>query len=116
MEKRHLEIANKSDFLKLLDAISKINDSGVILDIKEDKISSLVSSIDSTLILCSEYKANLGFENTINVPDVKKLRNVLDTVDEMIKHGIFDLSDRDCVDAILQKIYINLNQQIHIHL
>ena len=37
MEKRHLEIANKSDFLKLLDAISKINDSGVILDIKEVK-------------------------------------------------------------------------------
>ncbi len=49
MEKRQLEVANKAEFLKLLDAISKINDSGVIFDIKDDKITSLVSSIDSTL-------------------------------------------------------------------
>mgnify|MGYP003134288956 FL=1 len=82
MEKRQLEVANKAEFLKLLDAISKINDSGVILDIKEDSVSSLVASIDSTLILCSEYKANLGFTDTINVPDVKKLRNVLDTIED----------------------------------
>tara|TARA_R100001129_G_scaffold47064_1_gene31962 strand:- start:1023 stop:1748 length:726 start_codon:yes stop_codon:yes gene_type:complete len=82
MEKRQLEVVNKSEFLKLLDAISKINDSGVILDIKEDRISSLVSSIDNTLILCSEYKADLGFKDTINVPDVKKLRNVLDTIED----------------------------------
>ena len=82
MEKRQLEVANKAEFLKLLDAISKINDSGVILDIEESKISSLVSSIDNTLILCSEYKADLGFKDTINVPDVKKLRNVLDTIED----------------------------------
>ena len=82
MEKRQLEIAKKAEFLKLLDAISKINDSGVILDLQEDKITSLVSSIDSTLILCSEYKTNLGFVDTINIPDVKKLRNVLDTIED----------------------------------
>jgi len=82
MEKRQLEIANKGEFLKLLDAISKINDSGVILDLKTDKITSLVSSIDSTLILHSEYKTNLEFEDTLNVPDVKKLRNVLDTIED----------------------------------
>ena len=82
MEKRQLEVANKAEFLKLLDAISKINDSGVILDIKEDSISSLVASIDSTLILCSEYKTSSVFEDTINVPDVKKLRNVLDTIED----------------------------------
>ena len=82
MEKRQLEIANKGEFLKLLDAISKINDSGVILDLKKDKITSLVSSIDSTLILHSEYKTNLEFEDTLNVPDVKKLRNVLDTIED----------------------------------
>ena len=35
MEKRQLEVANKAEFLKLLDAISKINDSGVILDLQE---------------------------------------------------------------------------------
>ena len=82
MEKRQLEVANKAEFLKLLDAISKINDSGVILDLQEDKITSLVSSIDSTLILCSEYKTDIGYSSTINIPDVKKLRNVLDTIED----------------------------------
>tara|TARA_R110002012_G_scaffold114093_1_gene260667 strand:+ start:222 stop:944 length:723 start_codon:yes stop_codon:yes gene_type:complete len=77
-----LKVENKSEFLKFLDAISKINDSGVILDIKEDKITSLVSSIDSTLILHSELKADIGFTNTLNIPDVKKLRNVLDTIEQ----------------------------------
>ena len=78
---RQLKVTNKSEFLKFLDAISKINDSGVILDIKEDKITSLVSSIDSTLILYSEYQTKSGFKDTLNVPDVKKLRNVLDTIE-----------------------------------
>ena len=82
MEKRQLEVANKAEFLKLLDAISKINDSGVILDLQENKITSLVSSIDNTLILCSEYKTELGFNSSLNVPDVKKLRNVLDTIED----------------------------------
>ena len=82
MEKRQLKVANKAEFLKLLDAISKINDSGVILDLQEDKITSLVSSIDSTLILCSEYKTKLDFNSSLNVPDVKKLRNVLDTIED----------------------------------
>ena len=77
-----LRVENKSEFLKFLDAISKINDSGVIFDIKEDKITSLVSSIDSTLILYSELNTAVGFENTLNVPDVKKLRNVLDTIED----------------------------------
>jgi hypothetical protein len=79
-----LKVENKSEFLKFLDAISKINDSGVIFDIKEDKITSLVSSIDSTLILYSELNTAVGFENTLNVPDVKKLRNVLDTIEDNI--------------------------------
>ena len=78
---RQLKVENKSEFLRFLDAISKINDSGVILDIKEDKITSLVSSIDSTLILYSEYQTKSGFKDTLNVPDVKKLRNVLDTIE-----------------------------------
>jgi hypothetical protein len=82
MEKRQLEVVNKAEFLKLLDAISKINDSGVILDLQEDKITSLVSSIDNTLILCSEYKTELGFNSSLNIPDVKKLRNVLDTIED----------------------------------
>ena len=69
-----LRLTNKSEFLKFLDAISKINDQGVILDIENERVSSLVSSLDSTLILCSEYNTNLSFEDKINVPDVKKIK------------------------------------------
>ena len=81
MEKQ-LKVTNKSEFLKFLDAVSKINDRGVILDVKKDKISSLVSSLDSTLILHAQYKAESLFEDTLNIPDVKKLRYVLDTVED----------------------------------
>ena len=33
---RKLKLTNKGEFLKFLDAISKINDQGVILDIKDN--------------------------------------------------------------------------------
>ena len=42
----------------------------------------MVSSLDSTLILHSEYKSNFQFNTTLNIPDVKKLRHVLDTIEE----------------------------------
>ena len=58
---RQLKVENKSEYLRFLDAISKINDTGVIFDIKNNKISSLVSSIDSTLILYSEYLSKSSF-------------------------------------------------------
>tara|TARA_R110002094_G_scaffold14191_2_gene25113 strand:+ start:140 stop:862 length:723 start_codon:yes stop_codon:yes gene_type:complete len=76
-----LKVTNKSEFLKFLDAVSKINDRGVIFDIKKEKVSSLVSSVDNTLILYSEYVTDLGFEDKLNVPDVKKLRHVIDTIE-----------------------------------
>ena len=76
-----LKLTNKSEFLKFLDAISKINDQGVILDIKDQKILALVSSIDSTLILHTELEGIEGAENTLNIPDVKKLKHVLDTIE-----------------------------------
>tara|TARA_R100001163_G_C5060248_1_gene197042 strand:- start:836 stop:1558 length:723 start_codon:yes stop_codon:yes gene_type:complete len=79
---RALRIKSKSEYLKYLDTISKINDTGVIFEIKDDKLVSLVSSLDSTLILHSEYKSNFNFNTTLNIPDVKKLRHVLDTIEE----------------------------------
>ena len=68
-----LKLKNKGEYLKFLDAVSRINDTGVILDIKENELSSLVSSLDSTLILHGVYKSNFEFEDTLNIPDVKKL-------------------------------------------
>ena len=82
MEKRQLEVANKAEFLKLLDAISKINDQGVILDIKDKQISALVSSLDSTLILHTNFDIDCDIETVLNIPDVKKLKHVLDTIEK----------------------------------
>ena len=81
-----LKLRNKGEYLKFLDALSKINDAGVILDVKEDKLTSLVSSLDSTLILHGVYKSDFEFEDTLNIPDVKKLRYVLDTIEEESIH------------------------------
>ena len=79
---RTLKVKSKSEYLKYLDTVSKINDTGIIFDVKDDKLVSLVSSLDSTLILHSEYKSDFKFNTTLNIPDVKKLRHVLDTIEE----------------------------------
>ena len=76
-----LKLKSKGEYLKFLDAVSKINDTGVILDIEKSKLSTLVSSLDSTLILHGTYKSSFEFEDSLNVPDVKKLRHVLDTIE-----------------------------------
>ena len=78
MEKKLL-IKNPDEFLKFLDCNSKISDSS-ILEVTSDKISSLASSADNTLILHSEYTANTGFNDTLNIPDLKKLYRVIDTI------------------------------------
>tara|TARA_R110000787_G_scaffold56579_1_gene129899 strand:+ start:223 stop:942 length:720 start_codon:yes stop_codon:yes gene_type:complete len=78
MEKK-LQIKNPDEFLKFLDCNSKISDSS-ILEVTSDKISSLASSADNTLILQSEYTADTGFNDTLNIPDLKKLYRVIDTI------------------------------------
>jgi membrane protease subunit (stomatin/prohibitin family) len=77
-----LKLTNKNEFLKFLDAVSKVNDQGVILDIKDKKISALVSSLDSTLILHTNFEIDNDLETTLNIPDVKKLKHVLDTIEK----------------------------------
>ena len=78
MEKKLL-INNPDEFLKFLDCNSKISDSS-ILEVASDKISSLASSADNTLILHSEYTADTGVDDTLNIPDLKKLYRVIDTI------------------------------------
>jgi len=77
---KELKIPKKGEFLTFLDTVSKISDSG-IFNVEEDKLTSLVSSIDNTLILYSEYTTPSSFEDTLNVPDIKKLSRVLDTLE-----------------------------------
>jgi len=78
---RVLKITNRSEFLRYLDSVSKINDSA-IFEIKPEGISCLVSSADSTLVLFSEYALASEFTTTINVPDIKKLFRVVETINE----------------------------------
>ena len=75
-----LKIPNKLQFSQYLDCVSKINDSA-IFDITPNGISCLVSSIDNTLILSTEFKAPQDITAVINVPDLKKLYRVVDTID-----------------------------------
>ena len=77
--KKELKLLKKGEFLTFLDTVSKISDSA-IFNVKEDKLTSLVSSIDNTLILYCEYIIPSGFEDTLSIPDVKKLSRVLDTL------------------------------------
>lgn len=78
---RVLRVKDKSEFLKYIDSVSKINDSA-IFEIKPEGITSLVSSADNTLILFSEFATVSDFTTTINVPDIKKLYRVLETINE----------------------------------
>ena len=78
--KKELKVPKKGEFLIFLDTVSKISDSG-IFNVKKDKLTSLVSSIDNTLILYSEYTITSEFEDTLNIPDIKKLSRVLDTLE-----------------------------------
>ena len=79
MEKE-LKVPKKGEFLTFLDTVSKISDSA-IFNVEKDKLTSLVSSIDNTLILYSEYAIPSEFEDTLNIPDIKKLSRVLDTIE-----------------------------------
>ena len=76
-----LKVADKSEFLKFLDASSKISDS-TILEVDKENVTSLVSSADNTLILYSQYTTVSEFKDTLNIPDVKKLYRVLDTIED----------------------------------
>lgn len=75
-----LKVTNRLQFLQYLDSVAKINDSA-IFEIKPEGISCLVASIDNTLILYTEHKEPQDITTTINVPDIKKLHRVIDTID-----------------------------------
>lgn len=76
---RELRIQNRNEFLRYLDSVSKINDSA-IFEITPTGITCLVSSVDNTLVLLSEFESEFDFTTTINIPDIKKLQRVLDTL------------------------------------
>ena len=76
---RELRIKNRNEFLRYLDSVSKINDSA-IFEITSNGIETLISSADNTLVLLAEFKGDFDITTTINIPDIKKLQRVLDTL------------------------------------
>lgn len=81
---RKLLIKNKSDCLKFFDSLSKINESVILqTDSASNTITALTSSIDNTLILYTEYcGVEASFTGTLNIPDVKKLTRVIETIND----------------------------------
>jgi len=78
-----VKIQNKHDFVsKFLSPISKINENAVI-KIHGDKITSLITTNDETLILYVVYYSNndLSEVKDLNIPDVNRLIKVLNCID-----------------------------------
>lgn len=76
-----LKIDSKKDFVSnVLTPISFLNEK-TILKIEKNKISSITAANDATLILYSETQADCDFDKNLNIPDIKKLTRVLETVD-----------------------------------
>jgi len=82
-DKRELKVQDRPEFVRFLDAISKINESAIV-NVQEGSpglLSCLVSSADNTLILLAELDSvSTNFSGTNNIPDVKKLIRVVDTI------------------------------------
>jgi len=78
-----LKIKNKNDFVdRFLSPISKINENAVI-KVNTDKISSLITTNDETLILYVVY-ANSDVETlqcNLNIPDINRLIKVFSCID-----------------------------------
>ena len=76
-----LKIKSKKDFIgNVLGPISNLNDK-TIIKIEKDKLSSLTTSSDATLVLYSETKTEAEADRNINIPDIKKFIRVLECVD-----------------------------------
>jgi hypothetical protein len=73
-----INIPDKSTFInKFLNPLNKINENAV-LKVTGDKISSLTSANDGTLILHTNYMCANDLESTIlNIPDINKFIKVL---------------------------------------
>lgn len=79
-----VKIKNKNDFVsKFLSPISKINENAVI-KVHSDKITSLITTNDETLILYVIYYSdnNLPEVKDLNIPDVNRLIKVLNCIDD----------------------------------
>lgn len=90
-----INIPDKSTFVnKFLNPLNKINENAVIR-VTNNKISSLTSTNDGTLILHTTYECENDIESTIlNIPDINKFIKVLSCTTS----DILDLDfDKNCL-------------------
>jgi hypothetical protein len=79
-----LKIKNKNDFVdKFLSPISKINENAVI-KVNTDKITSLITTNDETLILYVVYadESTETLQCNLNIPDINRLIKVFNCIDD----------------------------------
>jgi len=82
MSNNNLKITNGPEFVNsFLGTIGKVAED-CILDVTADKITSLCSTSDGTLIQYIVYNNNNDFVQTLNVPDVKRLHKIIGCVQD----------------------------------
>ena len=81
-DKRELRVQKRPEFVRFLDAISKINEAAIVnVQAEPGQLSCLVSSTDNTLILSAELNhVDVNFSGTNNIPDIKKLIRAIDSI------------------------------------
>lgn len=81
MSKQKLKIQSRADWLRFLDALSKINNSAIVSVSESGTLTSLVSSPDNNLILYGEMTGvESTLNTTLNIPDISKLSRVVDGI------------------------------------
>lgn len=81
MSNQKLKIQSRIDWLRFLDAISKINNSAIVSVSDSGTLTSLVSSPDQNLILYGEINnVSSTINATLNIPDINKLMRVVDNI------------------------------------
>jgi len=81
MSNQKLKIQSRIDWLRFLDAISKINNSAIVSVSDSGTLTSLVASPDQNLILYGEINnVSSTINATLNIPDINKLMRVVDNI------------------------------------
>lgn len=81
MSKQKLKIQSRVDWLRFLDALSKINNSAIVRVSDSGTLTSLVSSPDNNLILHGEINSiESTINTTLNIPDLNKLIRVTEGI------------------------------------
>jgi hypothetical protein len=81
MSKQSLKIQSKIDWLRFLEALSRINNTAIVKVVSNNTLTSLVASPDNNLILYSELNnIESTINTTLNIPDVSKLIRVTEGI------------------------------------